>query len=137
MMLRFALLFAFTAAPALAQDAAAGAAPSPLAGLMPLVVIVAIFYFLIIRPQNKKMKDHRALIASVERNDKVVTAGGIHGKVTKVADDGTVMVEVASGVELKVEQSTLSNVMNKNGEAKNSAAASEKGSSASNDNKAA
>ena len=134
-MLRTALLIALFAAPALAQEA--GEAPSPIAGLMPLVLIIAIFYLLIIRPQNKKMKQHRELINSVERNDKVVTAGGLHGKVTKVADDGTVMVEVAEGVELKVEKSTLGNVLSKTGEPKKAVADKDKQTSAGNDNKAA
>ena len=97
---------------AYAQDAAAAATPSPVAGMLPLILIMVVFYFLLIRPQQKKMREHQAMISAVKVNDKVVTAGGVHGKVTKVEDD-VVSVSIADGVEVKVEKATLSQVAQK------------------------
>ncbi|TNE34244.1 MAG: preprotein translocase subunit YajC, partial [Alphaproteobacteria bacterium] len=62
--------------------------------LAPLILIGVVFYFLLIRPQQKRAKEHRAMIEAVRRGDNVVTAGGIMGKVTKVRDDGVVQIEV-------------------------------------------
>ena len=80
--------------------------------MFPLVLIFIIFYFLMIRPQQKKMKEHQATIAAVKRGDEVITAGGIRGKVTKVADDEA-EVEIAPNVRVRVVKSTLSNVLTK------------------------
>lgn len=96
-----------------AQDAAA--APSPITSIVPLIFIMVVFYFLIIRPQQKKHKQHVAMISSVQRGDQVITGGGIHGKVTRVEDGGKLKVEIAEGIEIIVEQSTLSNVLTKPG----------------------
>lgn len=93
-------------------------APSPIGGLIPLVFIMVVFYFLLIRPQQKKYKQHQQMISNVERNDKVITAGGIHGRVTKIGDDNTVTVQIAEGVEVIVEKGTLSSVLTKTGEPK-------------------
>ena len=82
--------------PAFAQAAGgASGGGSMLTQLMPLVLIFAVFYFLLIRPQQKKAKEHKAMISAVRRGDKVVTAGGIMGKITKVYDDDRAMVEIA------------------------------------------
>ena len=100
--------------PAFAQ--AAGAGPSGVAAfgsLMPIVLIFIIFYFLLIRPQQKKMKEHRAMVEALRRGDQVVTAGGIRGKVTKVLDDADVEVEIADGVKVRVVKSTVSHVVSK------------------------
>lgn len=98
--------------PAFAQAADAGA-PSGGAAMflqfMPLLLIFVIFYFLLIRPQQKKMKEHRALIDAVKKGDAVVTAGGVIGKVTKV-EDNEVEVEIAANVRIKVIKATLSDV---------------------------
>lgn len=93
---------------------AAGAEPSALSGFLPLILIFVLFYFLLIRPQQKKYKEHQEMIGAVKRGDNVVTGGGIHGKVTKV-EDGAIVVEIADGVEVKVERSTLANVLIKPG----------------------
>ncbi len=106
--MRAAVLFALLASPAYAESAAA--APSPIASFLPIILIIGIFYLLIIRPQSKKFKEHQAMIAAVAKGDKVVTGGGVHGKVTKVSDDGTVTVEIAAGTEVIVEKSTVSQV---------------------------
>lgn len=98
--------------PAYAQ-AAGGAATGGSAAfflqIAPLLLIFVIFWFLLIRPQQKKMKEHAAKIASVQKNDQVVTGGGLVGKVTKV-EDQFVEVEIASGVKVKAVKSTLSDV---------------------------
>ncbi|MDG1473110.1 preprotein translocase subunit YajC [Pseudosulfitobacter sp. SM2401] len=85
---------------------------------LPLILIFAIMYFLLIRPQQKKMKDHQAMVAALRRGDKVVTAGGLIGKVVKVMDDGEVEVEVADGVKVRVVQATISQVVSKTEPAK-------------------
>ena len=81
--------------------------------MFPLVLIFAVFYFLLIRPQQKKMKDHREMLAAVRRGDKVVTGGGIIGTVAKVVSDDELHVEIAEGVKVKIARSTLSSVMSK------------------------
>ncbi|MBW6417767.1 preprotein translocase subunit YajC [Celeribacter sp. PS-C1] len=98
--------------PAYAQ-AAGGAAANPVMQFLPLILIFAIMYFLMIRPQQKKMKQHKAMIEAVRRGDEVVTAGGIMGKVAKVREDGFVEVEIAEGVKVKVQKATLANVVSK------------------------
>ena len=70
-------------------------------------------YFLLIRPQQKKMKDHKALVEALRRGDQVITQGGILGKVTKVQEDGLVEVEIADGVKVKVVKTTITQVINK------------------------
>lgn len=80
---------------------------------LPLILIFAIMYFLLIRPQQKKLKDHQAMVESVRRGDQVVTQGGIVGKVIKVRDDGEVEVEIADNVKVRVIKSTLANVVSK------------------------
>ena len=79
---------------------------------LPLLLIFVIFYFLMIRPQQKRMKEHQATIAAVKKGDEVVTGGGIRGKVTKVSDDEA-EVEIAQGVRVRVVKSTLSQVLSK------------------------
>ena len=81
--------------------------------MFPLVLIFAVFYFLLIRPQQKKMKDHREMLAAVRRGDKVVTGGGIIGTVAKVTSDDELQVEIAEGVKVKISRSTLASVMSK------------------------
>lgn len=81
--------------------------------LMPLILIFAIMYFLLIRPQQKKLKEHKAMVEALRRGDQVLTQGGIVGKVVKVADDGIVEVEIAEGVKVKVIKHTIAQVMSK------------------------
>ena len=83
------------------------------AQFLPLILIFAIMYFLLIRPQQKKVREHQAMVAALRRGDQVITQGGLIGKVTKVKDDSEVEVEVASGVTVRVVRSTIANVMNK------------------------
>ena len=99
------------ATPAYAQ--AAGGAMGAATSLMPLILIFAIMYFLLIRPQQKKLKEHKAMVEALRRGDQVLTQGGIVGKVVKVADDGTIEVEIAEGVKVKVLKHTIAQVMSK------------------------
>ncbi|AWZ00631.1 MAG: preprotein translocase subunit YajC [Parvibaculaceae bacterium] len=98
--------------PAYAETAAGGGGEL-LSFVFPLVAIFAIMYFLVIRPQQKRAKDHAEMVNAVRRGDEVITAGGIMGKVTKVSDGDDVQVEIADGVRIKVIKSTLSNVRSK------------------------
>jgi preprotein translocase subunit YajC len=77
---------------------------------MPLLLIFVIFYFLMIRPQQQRVKQHQASIAAVKKGDDVVTGGGIRGRVTKVTDDEA-EVEIAQGVKIRVVKSTISQVL--------------------------
>lgn len=97
-----------------AQDGAGLVPSGGLIDFLPIVLIVVVFWFLILRPQNKKMKEHREMVANVSRGDTVVTAGGMIGKVTKVKDGGEVEVEVSKDVRVRVVASTLSDVRSKN-----------------------
>lgn len=81
--------------------------------LVPLVLLFAIFYFLLIRPQQQRVKSHRQMVEAVRRGDTVVTAGGLIGKVAKVKDDGELMVEIADNVQVRVLKSTLTEVRTK------------------------
>ena len=99
------------ATPAYAQ--AAGGIAGSLTSLMPLVLIFAIMYFLLIRPQQKKLKEHKAMVEAVRRGDQILTQGGIIGKIVKVGDDGVVEVEIADGVKVKVLKHTIAQVMSK------------------------
>jgi preprotein translocase subunit YajC len=80
---------------------------------LPLLMIFVIFYFLLIRPQQKKMKDHQAMLAAVRRGDKVVTSGGLIGTVSKVNSDTEVLLEIAENVKVRVVKSMISEVLSK------------------------
>ncbi|MEM6851084.1 MAG: preprotein translocase subunit YajC [Pseudomonadota bacterium] len=94
-------------------QAAAPQGPSFLVQIFPFVLIFGIFYFFLIRPQQKRVRDHQAMVAAVRRGDTVVTSGGIVGKVSKVVDDNEIMVDIADGVSVRVMKATLSDVRSK------------------------
>ncbi|MBJ3763113.1 preprotein translocase subunit YajC [Maribius pontilimi] len=98
------------ATPAYAQ--AAGGAGGAFASFVPLILIFAIMYFLLIRPQQKKVKEHQKMVEALRRGDQVVTAGGLLGKVVKV-DEGEATVELAEGVKVRVIKSTIAQVRSK------------------------
>ncbi|MBY6047097.1 preprotein translocase subunit YajC [Vannielia litorea] len=81
--------------------------------IVPLILIFGIMYFLLIRPQQKKLKEHQAMVSALRRGDQVITQGGIVGKVTKVRDDNEVEVEIAEGVKVRVVKSTVAQVLSK------------------------
>jgi preprotein translocase subunit YajC len=98
--------------PAYAQ-AAGGLDQSALVQFLPLVLIFVVFYFLLIRPQQKKQKDHRAMLEAVRRGDRVVTGGGILATVSKVVSPEEVEVDLAPNVRVRVLRSTISSVLAK------------------------
>jgi preprotein translocase subunit YajC len=89
-----------------------GSASDPLLGFLPLIVIFVLFYFLLIRPQTKKQKEHRAMVEALGTGDEVVTGGGVLGKVTEVGEQ-FVTVEVANNVAIKVQKHTIATVLPK------------------------
>lgn len=101
----FGLAFAMGSAP----GGAAGGAGGGMAAfqqIIPLVFMFAIFYFLLIRPQQKKAKEHKALLEAMKKGDNVITAGGVHGKVTTV-DSEIVTLEIANNVNIKITKSYI------------------------------
>ncbi len=85
---------------------------------IPLILIFGIMYFLLIRPQQKKVKEHAAMVEAVRRGDQVITQGGLIGKVSKVKEDNEVLVELAEGVQVRVVKSTIAQVVSKTEPAK-------------------
>ncbi len=99
------------ATPAYAQ--AAGGAGGGAGFLIPMILIFGIMYFLMIRPQQKKIKEHQKMVQALRRGDQVVTQGGLIGKVVKVKEDNELEVELAQGVKVRVVQTTIAQVLNK------------------------
>jgi len=83
------------------------------AQFVPLILIFVIMYFLLIRPQQKKVKEHQAMVAALRRGDEIVTQGGLIGKITKVKDETEVEVELADGVKVRVVRPTIQQVRSK------------------------
>jgi preprotein translocase subunit YajC len=99
--------------PAFAQAAApAASATDSLMGMLPLVLMFVVLYFIMIRPQMKRQKEHKAMISALAKGDEVVTAGGVLGKVTKLGES-FVHIEVANGVEMQVQRSAVVQVLPK------------------------
>ncbi len=101
------------ATPAYAQAAGGAGGVAAFGQFIPLILIFAIMYFLLIRPQQKKAKEHRAMVEALRRGDQVITQGGIIGKVSHVREDGEVEVEIATGVKVRVVKSTITTVLSK------------------------
>ena len=95
-----------------AADANPNSGSAILIGIAPWLLIFVIFYMLMIRPQQKRVKEHQAAIAAIKKGDEVITGGGIRGRVTKVSDDEA-EVEIAQGVRIRVVKGTLSQVLTK------------------------
>ena len=98
--------------PAWAQGAGGGALDG-LGGLLPLVLIFVVFYFLLIRPQQKKAKAHREVLATLRRGDRIVTNGGLIGTITRVPNDNELIIEVAEGVKVRVMRGMIAESMSK------------------------
>ncbi len=92
-----------------ATSSPAGPAPSPIMQFVPLIFIFVIFYFLLIRPQQKKSKEHQKLVSGIQTGDAVITSAGIHGVVTNVKDK-TVLVRVADNVKLEFDRAAITSV---------------------------
>ncbi len=95
-----------------AHAQAATQQPSMLASFIPLILIFLIFYFLLIRPQQKKQKEHKVLLDSIQRGDEILSSGGILGKVIKV-DNDKLTVEISKGVNVTIIRSTVADVIKK------------------------
>ena len=96
---------------AFAQSAAGGAGGFSIQGLLPFVLIFIIFYFLLIRPQQKRVKQHKLMVTNLKRGNKVLTAGGIFGVVSKATEGSeTVSVEIALGITVEIARAMISEV---------------------------
>ena len=95
--------------PAFAQ---AQPAPNPIMGFLPLILLVVVFYFLLIRPQMKRTKEHRNMISALSAGDEIVTSGGVAGQVRQVGEN-FLSVEIADGVEVKIQKQTVASVLPK------------------------
>ena len=98
--------------PAWAQGAGGGGLDG-LGGLLPLVLIFVVFYFLLIRPQQKKAKQHREVLGNLRRGDRIVTNGGLIGTITRVPNDGELIVEIADGVKVRVMRGMIAESLSK------------------------
>lgn len=103
-------LLDFILSPAYAQ--AAPAAPNPLFQFAPLLILIVIFYFMLIRPQMKRTKEHRQMLTSLAKGDEAVTSGGLAGRVTHIGEN-YISLEVAEGVAIKVQKSAVTSVLPK------------------------
>ena len=100
--------------PAYAQTSGSSLSdPSALVQFLPLVLIFIVFYFLLIRPQQRKQKEHRSMVDALRRGDRIVTGGGILGTVSRVVSNEEVEVDIAQGVRVRVLKSTISTVLAK------------------------
>lgn len=86
--------------------------------VLPLVLIFVIFYFLLIRPQQRKMRAHRAMVSGLRRGDKILTSGGIIGVVHKVLNDGEIQVEIAEGVRVRIARGSVNEILSRTGDGK-------------------
>jgi preprotein translocase subunit YajC len=110
--------------PAYAQAASPFGGDSMLVSLLPFILIFVIMYFLILRPQQKRQKQHQEMVKNVRRGDTVITSGGLVGKVTKVSDDDHLEVEVAEGVRVRQMRSMIADVRAKGEPVKEESASS-------------
>lgn len=92
---------------AMGQGGAAGQGGGGFSSFIPLILMFVIFYFLLIRPQQKKSKDHRSMISDLKNGDRIVTSGGIHGRITSIGDD-TLTIEIADRVRVKLNRTNVS-----------------------------
>ncbi len=128
--MRFAASLAIALAPLTASAQEAAEQGSPLISMAPMLLIFVVFYFMLIRPQQKKFKEHSALLAGLKKGDEVITSGGILGKVVDADKDGVTTVEIASGVTVKVTKQSISALTGKSAPV----AVSKKNSAVKNDN---
>ena len=91
------------------MGAPAGTGGNPLMQFLPLIAIVVVFYFFMIRPQMKKAKDQKKYIEALKKGDKILTIGGIYGKIVEVRDDATIIMEIEDGSKMKISKNAVSN----------------------------
>ena len=95
---------------AYAKEGAAAAGPGPLVQFLPLLLVFAVFYFLLIRPQQQKAKAHKAMLGNLKRNDEVVTAGGLYGKIVELGETD-VRLEIASNVRVRIDRARIETLL--------------------------
>ncbi len=117
--------------PAFAQTAGGAGGGDIMSFLFPMIFVFGIFYLLVFRPQQQKVKEHKSMIDAVKRGDTVVTAGGLIGKVVRVGTDGEVRVEIAEGVQVRVLKGTLTDVRGRGEPVKDKAKAETSGDDSS------
>lgn len=105
-------MFSSPAYAAAGNAASGGFLAGPIGTFAPLILIFVVFYFLLIRPQQKRMKEHKEMVGSMRRGDVVVTSGGLIGKITKV-DDAEVTIEIAENTRVKIVRGMITDVRNK------------------------
>ena len=86
---------------------------------LPLILIFVIFYFLLIRPQQKKMKEHKEMLSKIKRGDEIITAGGIYCKVSRIIDDNKIEAEISNNVKIVISKPTITSVINNSSDTKN------------------
>ena len=86
---------------------------------LPLILIFVIFYFLLIRPQQKKMKEHKEMIEKIKRGDEIITSGGIFAKVSRVIDENKIEAQISSNVKIIISRPTITTVINNSTESNN------------------
>ncbi len=95
---------------AMGQGGGSEGAAGGFAGFIPIILMFVIFYFLLIRPQQKRNKEHRQMVANLKKGDRIITSGGLHGRVTGI-DDTTLTVEIADKVRVKVNRGNVSTIV--------------------------
>lgn len=105
-------MFGLASAMGTSPGGASGGPQSAIMNLVPLIFMFGIFYFLLIRPQQKKAKEHRALLDALKKGDQVITAGGVYGKITAI-DGEIVSIEIATGVNIKIGKGFISSLAKK------------------------
>ena len=86
---------------------------------LPLILIFVIFYFLLIRPQQKKMKEHKEMLSKIKRGDEIITAGGIYCKVSRVIDENKIEAEISNNVKVVISKPTITSVINNSSDTNN------------------
>lgn len=99
----------FNIAYAMGSGGAGGEGAAGFTGFIPLILMFVIFYFLLIRPQQKRTKEHRQMVSNIKKGDRIITSGGLHGRVTGM-DDATLTVEIADKVRVKVARANVANL---------------------------
>lgn len=95
-----------------AQEAVGSVAqdPSVLSGILPLVLMLVVFYFLLIRPQQKKLNDHKKMVEALRRGDKIITSGGLHGTIAKI-DEEFIQLDIADDTRVKLDKNSVAVVL--------------------------
>ncbi len=98
---------------AMGAQGGAGGEGNPLVAFLPLIILFVIFYFLLIRPQQKKAKEHREMLGSLQKGDYVVTGGGLYGRITSISEDDVLTLDLGDNVEVKVNRNYISSKTDK------------------------